>query len=219
MTADLFITSSNIHSSSFYRTVENMFLQAWQDTRKNRPHVHAVWYINAGSQLLGRPRFSDYLNYKAQIQRQLGRNKVEEELYRGVRRACNIGDDGHHLNLCNLAECDLCRILECRYRLRNSNGTANFGTGIYTSAHSSKADDYAINAHNQSRFHVVLLSHVVTGNTYSYQSPHPQITGPPNGYQSVGAIPKRQGGTLIHPETIVYRTDAAIPSVMVVYTR
>ena len=50
----------------------------------------------------------------------LGRQDVTRELYRGVKRACNIGDSNNNLNLCNLSECDLCRILEASYVLRNS---------------------------------------------------------------------------------------------------
>ncbi|EGN97868.1 hypothetical protein SERLA73DRAFT_90999 [Serpula lacrymans var. lacrymans S7.3] len=216
MSNDLFITSSNIKSSAFYQSVKNDFVNAWKDTNKPHPTVHNIWYINQSTSY-GQPRFQAYVNYEQQIRNQLGGGNVIQQLYRGVKRACNIGDSNGQLQLCNLWNCDLCHILKTSYVLRNSGGAANFGTGIYTSSHSSKSHDYAINVNNQSRYHVILLSHIVVGNTYKVYNPAPGTSSPPWGCHSLEYVPS-YNGQMKHPETVVYRTDAALPSVMIVYS-
>ncbi|TCD67833.1 hypothetical protein EIP91_011895 [Steccherinum ochraceum] len=90
-----------------------------------------------------------------------------------------------------------------------------FGAGIYTSATSSKANDYTCNA-VPARTRVMLLNWVVMGKTIKMTEGDTTLTEPPTGYDSVVGEP---GGDLNYDESIVYDNDAIRPAFLVVYIR
>ncbi|KAH8105119.1 hypothetical protein BXZ70DRAFT_505611 [Cristinia sonorae] len=68
--------------------------------------------------------------------------------WHGTIRVCNLGSDGQHSELCPATECSLCHIVRSSFQLTKAGERFNFGRfgeGIYTSATSSKANDYVKN--------------------------------------------------------------------------
>ncbi|KAI0760392.1 hypothetical protein C8Q74DRAFT_1319480 [Fomes fomentarius] len=146
--------------------------------------------------------------------------QAESYLFHGTQRACTIGEDASHTTTCNNRDCHLCSIIRCSFQLKYIGENNLLGKGFYTSVVSSKADGYAKNAHIHSNKHAMFLGNVVTGKkelVYQYDQHKP---GPAPGYHSVEAVPKSQGGINInYSETVVYREEAIIPSIVIMYTR
>ncbi|CCM00821.1 uncharacterized protein FIBRA_02863 [Fibroporia radiculosa] len=92
-----------------------------------------------------------------------------------------------------------------------------WGRGIYSTAASNKADYFAKNINNQSNDKVVLLSRVVVGKRAALRSKDTSLRRPPLGYDSIDALTSLQGGAVKYSEVVVYRDDALIPWVMIVY--
>ncbi|KAF4978808.1 hypothetical protein FZEAL_4875 [Fusarium zealandicum] len=112
-------------------------------------------------------------------------------LYHGTRRGCHIGEQDGPLQLCRNGECYLCNILRDSFKLDRTAPGAMFGKGIYTTDISSKADGYVMNHHLSSHLHAMLVE----------------------------AVTFDRGGSVMYPETVVYREDAIVPVAVVMYTR
>ncbi|KAK3946354.1 hypothetical protein QBC46DRAFT_369562 [Diplogelasinospora grovesii] len=143
-------------------------------------------------------------------------------LFHGTKRACNIGDLGYDLELCNDNGCHLCGILRNSFDIEHA-GTEGrqpmFGHGIYTSSVSSKADIYTMNQHIYSPMHAMLLCSVYVGRSEKlFQADHSR-TSPSYGYDSVEGVTKSNGGTLDYPETVVYNEASIVPIGLIMYTR
>jgi len=94
----------------------------------------------------------------------------------------------------------------------NTCGKSRFGKGIYFAPHSSKADGYSrLNYQGAS---VTFLCLVACGKVYKTQNDMPELTSPPEGYNSVhGMI----GPRLNYEEICVYDEHAIIPIAAVIY--
>ncbi|THH31281.1 hypothetical protein EUX98_g2930 [Antrodiella citrinella] len=88
-----------------------------------------------------------------------------------------------------------------------------FGEGIYTSATSSKANDYVVSL-SSAATRAILLNYVVMGKTIKMTSNQSDLKEPPTGYDSVVGEP---GGDLNYDESIVYDNDAIRPIFLVIY--
>jgi len=109
----------------------------------------------------------------------------------------------------------MCRIIESSFQLTRAGQKTNFGrfgTGIYTSATSSKANDYYEG--NASPNRAMLLNDVVMGRTIKLMQDDESLTQPPAGYDAVIGEP---GGNLNYDECIVYNNDAIRASFLIVY--
>jgi len=91
-----------------------------------------------------------------------------------------------------------------------------FGLGIYTSATSSKSNDYSENKGAFSNNKAFFLTKVVVGKAKKYTTDRPDLSEPPAGFHSVIGEPDTFG-TLNYDELIVYREDAVIPAYLIVY--
>ncbi|EGN91895.1 hypothetical protein SERLA73DRAFT_118039 [Serpula lacrymans var. lacrymans S7.3] len=138
----------------------------------------------------------------------------ERRRWHGTTRNCNIGDQDQ-LKLCNLAVCPVCNIIRTSFDLKYFTKWGRFGRGIYTSATSSKSNDY-INNGVTHPYKAIFLAHVSVGRASIQYNDNANLTQPPNGYDSVIGEPK-QGGSLNYDELIVYRNDAIRPSYLVMY--
>jgi len=145
----------------------------------------------------------------------------EHRRWHGTTRVCRLGDPGSSVTgatLCSLASCALCNILRTSYRVRlcgRKTGWGRFGQGIYTSATSSKSNDYSSNT-TPSRYKVIILNKVIVGRGCKMTRDNTGLTAPPAGYDSVlaEAVP---GGSLNYDELVCYTDDAIRPSYVVVY--
>ncbi|KAJ7196837.1 hypothetical protein GGX14DRAFT_375791, partial [Mycena pura] len=144
------------------------------------------------------------------------RHANEQLLFHGTSRGCLLGDEGKRARLCNLAECFLCCILRNSFDIAKCGECLSpvlFGTGIYTTACSSKADDYITGVPGSS-FRAVLVNRVVVGNPFTRQYNAEELNEPPTGYHSVVGEP---GEALNYGETVVYTNDAIRPAFLIVY--
>ena len=87
------------------------------------------------------------------------------ERFHGTSRTC-----GKSLDVCDDDSCRACGILRGGFDItrvgQNTNGYARFGRGIYSTATSSKADDYAgmgVSGTGHTSTRVLLLCRVVAG--------------------------------------------------------
>ncbi|KAJ7814438.1 hypothetical protein B0H14DRAFT_1419673 [Mycena olivaceomarginata] len=144
------------------------------------------------------------------------RNANEQLLFHGTSRSCSLGDDKTRTQLCATPGCLLCSVIrnsfdvsKCgkRHRFRR------FGTGIYTTACSSKADDYFAGAAD-SPFRAVLVNRVVVGTPLTRHHNSEELTELPFGYHSLVGVP---GADLNYGETVVYANDAIRPAYLIVY--
>ncbi|KAJ6574432.1 hypothetical protein B0H19DRAFT_934026 [Mycena capillaripes] len=137
----------------------------------------------------------------------------EQKLWHATRRQCKLGDDDRRLQLCKDVSCSLCRIISTSYRKKFSLNSGMFGTGIYSSATSSKAAGYSEND-RASKFKAILLNNVVVGKAYQTNDAMRGATAPPKGFDSICGLP---GSALKYDETCVYNDDAIRPTYLILY--
>ncbi|KAJ7067356.1 hypothetical protein C8F01DRAFT_1247736 [Mycena amicta] len=200
-------------TDSIYVQLEKYFQDSWTHPKKAKPQVHAIFEI-----VLTEDSLLPYLRYRALVElSRVSRHANEQLLFHGTSRGCLLGDEKKGgTQLCDLPECLMCAILrnsfdvsKCgkRHRFRR------FGNGIYTTACSSKADDYFTGVAH-SPFRAVLVNRVVVGTSFNRQYNAQDLIEPPNGYHSVVGEP---GGDLNYGETVVYTNDAIRPAYLIVY--
>ncbi|CAM9153406.1 unnamed protein product [Ectocarpus sp. 12 AP-2014] len=128
---------------------------------------------------------------------------------------------------CGLSSCSVCSICMLGFKLgRNVARTAlatciplRYGTGIYFSSVSGKANDYAdLSAKTDkdgTELRCMFVANVAGGKAFNTKNPYlPQSECPPPGYQSVvGEV----GEGLNFDEVVVYKEEAALPTHLIVY--
>lgn len=204
-------------SDPYYSRVERKFNKGWKHPDKPKPQVHAIFKILSSSESLRK-----YEQYKARVvaapsvpnSRYPGNEKL---LFHGTSRCCLLAEDSRSVALCSLPECCLCCVIRNSFdilRCGMKHQFRRFGTGIYTTSCSSKADDYSFNAAKNSNFRMILVNRVVVGKPCKRRQNATNITEPPCGHHSIVGIP---GHDLNYPETVVYDNDAIRPAFLVVY--
>ncbi|GBE87733.1 hypothetical protein SCP_1104100 [Sparassis crispa] len=204
------ILQVNRSHAEFY-SVKRQFSEGWKHGT-NVPAVVHVWKIYGEKGI-----YDKFARYKLGVERRTslkGGNTCRR--WHGTVRACQLGnDDGMH-ELCRNPACSLCEIIRSSFQLTRVGQRTNFGrfgAGIYTSATSSKANDY-VAEWGDSPYRAMLLSKVVMGKAIKLQMGDQRLTKPPQGYDSVVGEP---GGDLNYDESIVYKNEAIRPLFLVVY--
>ncbi|KAI1326717.1 hypothetical protein F5Y16DRAFT_373816 [Xylariaceae sp. FL0255] len=194
---------------SDYKRYETKFNQSWEHTGKsaNIKDIYLAKPHEIKRSYRGR-RFNDYRG-----------NKSYRVFFHGTRRACNAWRSSSRLRYCHNRECNLCGILWHSFKVHCAQPSSMFGSGIYSTPCSSKADIYAKNHRIFSRRHAVLICRVACNNPQSMTSADQTLKSPAYGYDSVRGLTVAEGGTLNYPEYVVYRDDAIIPIGVVFYTR
>lgn len=202
-----------------HSTVERQFYDGWKHPHKRKPRVKAIFRI------VSPPSFHiPYYQHRDRVCNDLSdlcRRQVnssnEQFLFHGTNRACSLGEDRSSTHLCMLPECHLCCIVRSSFDIRKcgqKNKFRRFGTGIYTTSVSSKADDYTQNVNRITSTRVVLLNRVIVGNPKRRLHNAVNLTAPPVGCHSVIGEP---GADLNYEETVVYNNDAIRPAFLIVY--
>ncbi|CAK5271842.1 unnamed protein product [Mycena citricolor] len=195
-----------------YQQLDKHFRESWIHPGKPKPQVHAIFEI-----VLTEESLMSYLRYRALVElSHVARHANEQLLFHGTARSCLLGDQRAKAQLCELDACLLCSVLrdsfdtsQCgkRHKFRR------FGSGIYTTSCSSKADDYFTGV-AESPFRVLLVNRVVVGNALMRHYNAVDLVEPPSGYHSIVGEP---GGDLNYAETVVYTNDAIRPAYLMVY--
>ena len=136
-----------------------------------------------------------------------------EEHYHGTTLTCNIMATNR---LCNDGNCGICGISSIgldREMIRMNITFQRFGHGFYLAPNSSKCHDYTQGAYG---CRAMLLCDVCPGRKYQLTTNSQQLTGPPQGFDSVyGQV----GGKLNYPEIVLYNPDAVMPRYIIVYRK
>ncbi|KAH8112657.1 hypothetical protein DFH11DRAFT_467559 [Phellopilus nigrolimitatus] len=141
----------------------------------------------------------------------------ESLLFHGTTRACLLGEDETHDDICLSPCCSLCRIIQSSFDIKNCGSNcqfSRFGRGIYTSICSSKADDYCKPTHPDAKKRFLLLNRVMVGREFQTKESLTHLLQAPSGFHSVSGEP---GGDLNYEETVVYNNDAIRPAYLAIY--
>ncbi|KDR72783.1 hypothetical protein GALMADRAFT_252042 [Galerina marginata CBS 339.88] len=192
-----------------YQLISRKFLDGWKHPHKARPTIKSIFYVAYSSNgLTHLGRFSDYSN-------KVGNTQM---LFHGTRRGCRIAENRQSITSCTRTDCNLCCILRGSYNMERAKGARMFGPGIYSTAVSSKADDYSTNVDATLRTRVMIINHVVLGRSKTmYEASH-DMQHAPHLYNSVTAATYPEGGKVNYHEAVVYREDAICANAVVVYT-
>ncbi|CAL1710597.1 unnamed protein product [Somion occarium] len=190
------------------QSVHQQFTSKWAHTTM----VPSIWKIFAAKDI-----YDTIDRYKLEVERRTGLEGGNSlRRWHGTVRTCRLGDEEDKHSFCSDPACSLCLIIQTSFKKANYGQRTNFGRfgqGIYTSATSSKANDYVAQV-SPSPYRAMLLNDVVLGKTKKLTTSDPNLTKPPNGYDSVVGEP---GGDLNYDECIVYRNDAIRPIFLVIY--
>lgn len=199
--------------------IENQFKSSWKHPNKAIPTLQRVYKIVESQSF--RANYEVYrvgVDWRGQFMASNLAPGNECRRWHGTKRACNLGDPGV-TQLCYNTNCALCNIIRTSFDLGHSGnnfGWERFGKGIYTSATSSKSDDYNQNL-VYSPYKALLLNTVIVGQAIKLTQNSPYLTAPPTGYDSVIGEPS-PGSVLNYDELVVYTNDAIRPSYLVVYS-
>jgi len=193
-----------------YAEVAEQFTDQWKHPTQV-PTVIKLWRVYGD-----RAVFDRFSRYQLEVERRTGlEGGNTRRRFHGTIRACCLGDTSLDGAICREEACNLCRIIESSFQLARAGERTNFGRfgeGIYTSATSSKANDYYGGSVSPNR--AMLLNDVVMGKTIKLITNTPSLTQPPAGYDAVVGEP---GGDLNYDECIVYNNDAIRASYLIVY--
>ncbi|KAI0695394.1 hypothetical protein BC835DRAFT_1414907 [Cytidiella melzeri] len=204
-----------------YLEVTELFKDGWSHPDKQLPYVHGVYKILSPERLL-----KPFRDYKSSLQNAslwnpfYTKQQIDAKellLFHGTTRGCLLAENSTAGLLCNLPECYLCGIIRESFDMKkcgSKNKFSRFGTGIYTSSCSSKADDYSSNLSEKATLRVLLVNRVVVGRTHRLRRSNRTLTAPPWGYHSITGEP---GDDLNYEETVVYSNEAIRPAFLIVY--
>ncbi|KAH9932380.1 ADP-ribosylation [Fomitopsis serialis] len=193
-----------------FKDVSKQFKDHWKHPT-TVPTVVKMWKIYSNKQ-----HTDGFYSYKLAVERRTGiAGGNSRRRWHGTIRTCTIGDSENLATLCQDANCSLCRIIQSSFRVDKACARfgGRFGKGIYTSATSSKSNDY-VKVLGGSPHKAMLLNDVVLGKTKKLTTNNSGLTEPPQGYDSVVGEP---GGVLNYDEAVVYKNEAIRPLFLIIY--
>lgn len=119
--------------------------------------------------------------------------------------------------LCADGQCAVCGIAgqSLKLSLSTTRFPGRFGVGLYFSSVSSKSNDYAAPQNSaKPSYRAIFLCSIAVGKGYEVYQDQPQLTAPPQGYDSVLG---QTGHTLNYDEVIVYDEAAVLPLYLITY--
>ncbi|KIM40644.1 hypothetical protein M413DRAFT_446065 [Hebeloma cylindrosporum] len=201
-----------------FSTIEKLFYKGWKHPKKPKQKIHAIFKIlSSDSSLKPFHRYRALVASSPALRNRTKNPANEQLLFHGTNRFCRLAEDSSRVRLCSLSKCHLCSIIRNSFDVKKC-GTKHkfrrFGTGIYTTTCSSKADDYVLNDDESSKLRVLLVNRVIVGNPHKRRQNATALTEPPCGHHSVVGEP---GLDLNYAETVVYDNDAIRPAFLIVY--
>jgi len=201
-----------------FSTIEELFYNGWKHPKKQKQKIHAIFKIlSPDSSLKPYHRYRAMVTSSPTLRNRTKNSANEQFLFHGTNRFCRLAEDASRVRLCSLSKCHLCSIIRNSFdvqRCGKKHKFRRFGTGIYTTACSSKADDYVLNGDESSKFRVLLVNRVVVGKPHKRRQNATGLTEPPCGHHAVVGEP---GVDLNYEETVVYHNNAIRPAFLIVY--
>ncbi|KAL1724549.1 hypothetical protein EV715DRAFT_285711 [Schizophyllum commune] len=200
-----------------YEQVLRFFMTGWLHPHKPIPDVLDIYKLPQPSRSV-----AAYERYRDRVASELRNPRDpsfanETLLFHGTRHTC-LGDPSMSgTSLCDRFSCYSCGVVRASFkrdRCGQRHSFKRFGTGIYVSSCSSKADDYFDDGGSDPGVRTLLVSKVVMGRPLELRYSDPSISEPPPGHHSVIGLP---GGNLNYPETVVYHEDAIRPAYIIKY--
>jgi len=188
-----------------FTDVAGQFKTAWKGTAPNVVRVYKI--------ILPQKLLDEYEAYKKTVEARGNFSKRgmqpgnERRRWHGTARACTLGDDPNDLTPCTKTGCRVCAVVRSSYDVKFASGGL-FGTGIYSSATSSKSNSYTSSP--ASKYKAMFLNRVVVGKGHILTATQSSLKAPPAGHDSVIA-------NLTNDELIVYRNDAIRTSWLLIY--
>ncbi|KAF8600115.1 hypothetical protein BDV93DRAFT_288206 [Ceratobasidium sp. AG-I] len=211
-----------------YVNVEEQFRTSWEDD-DTIPTLEAIYLVQETREI--RAAFKRYREKIEGPKRFRGRRDKlgqpmlegnEKLLFRGVARACDVGEIGQ-TETCEHPSCNLCDALDSGFgpylqTMKENSTGAKLGHGIYTCRSSSVAASYARNTGlaGNSLVRVLTMCRVVVGRPSDTEIPH-NFINPPYGYDSVCGIPGANS-VFKSPEFAVYDADAICVAYLIVFS-
>ncbi|KAH9967395.1 hypothetical protein BC827DRAFT_588739 [Russula dissimulans] len=196
--------------SALHKDMVQQFTNQWKHPTQV-PTVIKLWKVYADQSVVDR-----FSSYQRQVEASRGiPGGNTRRRFHGTIRECCLGDDSSQSALCRLSTCNLCRIIQSSFQLARAGQRTNFGrfgAGIYTSATSSKANDYSAGSASPNK--AMLINDVVVGRAIKLTITDTSLTQAPSGFDAVIGEP---GGDLNYDECVVYNNDAIRPSFLVIY--
>jgi len=199
-----------------FEEIRHRFDVSWKDTDKPKPTVKLIWKIVMNKQLM-----DSFFNYRKNVestrnftaQRMAPGNECRK--WYGLRRDCALGDDPSKYILCSSSQCAVCHIMKNSFKkeILWTKRPGQYGQGIYSSALSSRADDFTSNG-TMSSNKALMLATVIVGKGLKCTTDRRSYTTAPRGYDSVLS---ETGTSLAFDEVVVYDNDAMRPVWLVIY--
>ena len=140
--------------------------------------------------------------------------KSIKQYYHGTSLKCAIYQNA---TVCGDTTCGICSISQKgmlpSFIGKNIARFQRFGQGFYLAPNSSKCHDYT---QGYDKYRAMLLFDVAEGNKYVVKNDQTKLTAPPKGYDSVYG---QHGGSLNYDEIVLYKSEALLPTHIVVYTK
>ncbi|KIO17228.1 hypothetical protein M407DRAFT_33130 [Tulasnella calospora MUT 4182] len=195
-----------------FEEIRHLFDVSWKCTKKPKPKVTVIHKI-----VLGKNSMSNFFAYRKSVEDK--RNFIsqcrtpgnEGRRWFGTHRECQIGDNPNSMAYCANPRCSLCTLLKKSFKKGN---TERPGAGISVSALSSKADESSTNGSSSGSLKAAVLATVVIGRGLKCLSERPDLSNPPNGYDSVLT---EAGTSMAFDEVVVFSEDAIRPIWLVLY--
>ncbi|KAL1675885.1 hypothetical protein EV122DRAFT_217501, partial [Schizophyllum commune] len=235
------------------------FMTGWLHPHKPIPDVLDIYKLPQPSRSV-----AAYERYRDRVASELRNPRDpsfanETLLFHGTRHTC-LGDPSMSgTSLCDRFSCYSCGVVRASFKrdrcgmtisllspfllLTHDTGQRHsfkrFGTGIYVSSCSSKADDYFDDGGSDPGVRTLLVSKVVMGRPLELRYSDPSISEPPPGHHSASdEVSWRQAdiqdhagsgnvlaepftiplaGALNYDEVVVYRNEAIRPAYLVLY--
>lgn len=211
-----------------YQGIKDQFSSGWAHALSptaRTPTVLRIYQVRNSTAI-----YNKYCARKAALEAARGGDANEKRLFHGTSLdpACQFGVVRAQTP-CSSTQCAVCNICEASFDLGRAGGGGGaawggrlrYGPGLYFSRTSSKSNDYATES-DRNGVRAMFLCRVLVGEPLRTPAAHLDkadverevLSGT---HDSVEGLTVAQGGALNHPETVVYRADAAIPSYLVVY--
>lgn len=176
------------------------------------PNIVRIWKVYSS-----RYHYNRFSRYQLSVERRTGLpNGNTQRRWHGTVRACQLGNDESSTSFCDMERCLLCNILKSSFEKAKAGARTNFGrfgSGIYTSATSSKANDY-VKEGGETSYKTMLLNQVILGKPVTLTQNNDKLVKAPLGYDSVFGQP---GDDLNYDEYVVYKNEAIRPAYLVVF--
>jgi len=197
-----------------YEYVKKLFEDGWLHPEKQKPTIRSIFKL-----LHTQDEMGDYHMYGSTVKQEVGGGVMTSGLFfHGTNRACTLGDTKIKDELCTKNKCSLCAIIRDSFDVEKTGSKhkfSRFGAGIYTSACSSKADDYFQDVSpSKVQSRALLVNTVVYGNAKKLLHTDTSVHSRKSGFHSVMGVP---GGDLNYDETVVYNNEAIRPVYLITY--